>query len=188
MLGRPAGDLQRKRFVRALLATVAEMEPTIGPPKSKVFIDGDVPKSLQLLIGTIAIVTNTERKVVFRYPFQLLDGTVQYTDVPLGTIGIGPADANQAIMQKLASLQAYRKRACVHRADQVWLLLVADGRSAASILSPISFLGRIPDSIPALGIQPNFDGVYLVAQGSWSKQTEPLGPTEEWLLLPLLPK
>src|SRR5207244_9424104 len=101
MLGRPAGDFQRKRFVRTLVATVAEMEPTLGPSKSKVFIDGDVPKSLQPLIRTIAIVTNTARKVVFRYPFQLLDGTVQYTDVSLGTVGVGSADVNQLIMHKL---------------------------------------------------------------------------------------
>jgi len=188
MLGRPAGDFQRKRLVENLLATIAEMEPTLGPSKSKVFIDGDVPRSLQPLIRTIANATNTTRKVVFRYPFQLLDGTVQYTDISLSTVGIGPADVNQAIMEKLAGLRAYRKRASVHRADQIWLLLVADGRSAASILSPISFVGRIPNDTPALGTQPNFDAIYLVAQGSWSRRSDPLGPTEEWLLVPLWPR
>src|SRR6267143_7851 len=188
MLGRPATDVGRKRFVRTLPATLAAIvSEKLRPAKSGIFINDELPEPLQPFVSGIAIVTNVAGKVTFRYPLKMTDGTKVYSDVPLNTVGIGPDDLNDAIMNKLEALQRYRQKAGVHKADQVWLLVVADGRSAASILSPISFANALPDGIAALGVKPNFDAVFLVARGNWSRRTDPLGFTDEWLLASLLP-
>ncbi|MGH2376573.1 MAG: hypothetical protein ACRDIC_24325 [bacterium] len=185
VLGRPVTDTDRIRVIASLRSAISQMASgTLDSPK--VVSGDDLPSSLRQYVASIAVAGDAARAVTFRYPIRLQNGKDVYTGIPLSAVGIGPNDLNEAIMKKITSLGAYQRRAAKHRADEVWLLVVADGQDAASVLSPISLVGRIPDGIPALGITPNFDAVYLVARGSWGVPTDPLGPTVEWLSIPLL--
>ncbi len=119
----------------------------------------------------------------FRYPLLQTEGGTHYSDIPLTTVGVGPVDVDAGIGNKMPRLPAYRERAKTHHADQMWLLAAASGESAASILSALAFVGKMPDALPNFRIEPNFDAIYLLARGTWARAEDPLGPTDEWLLV-----
>lgn len=174
------------KFTSTLLQAVTDRCHAESLSGSALVVDDEVSSALRPWVRTIATVRSTVPEVRFRYPLRTTSGTTQYSDIPLATVGVGPADVDAGITNKLAALPAYRQRARVHHADQVWLLVVASGQSAASTLSPLTFVGNIPSTLSGLRIKPRFDAIYLLARGSWARVEDPFGPTDEWLLVPLL--
>lgn len=185
MLDRPAGDSVRRQFTTTLLQVVTDQCHTASLGGSALAFDDEVPGALRPWIRTIATVRSGRLIVKFRYPLQTKGGITHYSEIPLATVGVSPADVDAAIVNKLGLLSGYRQRARAHHADQVWLLVVASGQSAASTLSPLSFVEKISTAFSSLRIEPNFDAIYLLAHGDWARVDDPLGPTDEWLLVPL---
>lgn len=189
LMAQPIRDTRRKGFLLDLPPALAGIVSAARWSTQSITLTADaVPTSLQPLVTAIAVITGVHGEVTFRFPLHRADNSIAYSAVPLGSVGVGPSDMSDAIMPKLATLPRYRKSGIVHRADQVWLLLMVDGESAASILSVLSFLGAIPDRIPALKVRPNFDAIYLAARGEWSRPTHPLEQTRGWLFIRLSPE
>lgn len=185
VLARPAHDRTRRELTTNLLHAVTDQCQAARLAGSALVVDDEVPLALRPWIQTIATVRARAPQVHFRYPLQTNEGITHYSGVPLTSVGVGPRDVDAATANKLGVLLTYRKRANLHHADQVWLLLLASGQSAASILSPLTFLGKIPDALPSLSIEPQFDAIYLLARGTWARAADPFGPPDEWLLVTL---